>query len=195
MAVLTGVVGIRLCGDVGLGGRLIGITRLRWLRVSVLYPPGLLVGDARLLPGVYRALACARFLLGRAEVGLLARRRDERPARLIGIAGLWRHLLFLLVSEPEVPLTAVRIALAGVERVVVVAVAAPGPAGRGILPLERIVVARRRPVLHHFALPPLSDSPSSRSCRSSTGAGAPVRGSAPDAVFGNAITSRIESAP
>ena len=37
--------------------------------------------------------------------------------------------------------------------------------------------------------------PSSRSCASSTGAGAPVSGSAPEAVFGNAITSRIESAP
>ena len=37
--------------------------------------------------------------------------------------------------------------------------------------------------------------PSSRSCGSSTGAGAPVSGSAPEAVFGKAITSRIESAP
>ena len=37
--------------------------------------------------------------------------------------------------------------------------------------------------------------PSSRSCASSTGAGAPVSGSAPEAVFGKAITSRIESVP
>ncbi len=37
--------------------------------------------------------------------------------------------------------------------------------------------------------------PRSRSCTSSTGAGAPVSGSPPEAVFGNAITSRIESAP
>ena len=37
--------------------------------------------------------------------------------------------------------------------------------------------------------------PTSRSCSSSTGAGAPVSASAPDAVFGKAITSRIESAP
>ena len=35
--------------------------------------------------------------------------------------------------------------------------------------------------------------PSSRSCAGSTGAGAPVSGSAPLAAFGNAITSRIDS--
>ena len=37
--------------------------------------------------------------------------------------------------------------------------------------------------------------PSSASWRASTGAGAPVSGSEPLAVFGNAITSRIESRP
>ena len=40
-----------------------------------------------------------------------------------------------------------------------------------------------------------SRSPSSASCASSTAAGAPVSGSAPLAVFGKAITSRIESSP
>ena len=38
-------------------------------------------------------------------------------------------------------------------------------------------------------------TPSSRNWRSSTGAGAPVSGSPPEAVFGNAITSRIDSVP
>ena len=38
-------------------------------------------------------------------------------------------------------------------------------------------------------------TPSSLSCASSTGAGAPVSGSKPEAVFGKAITSRIVSAP
>ena len=38
-------------------------------------------------------------------------------------------------------------------------------------------------------------SPTSLSWISSTGVGAPVKGSAPEAVFGKAITSRIESKP
>ena len=55
---------------------------------------------------------------------------------------------------------------------------------------------RRRPrrdhgTGHRYA----SRSPSSRSWAGSTGAGAPVRGSAPLAAFGNAITSRIVSRP
>src|SRR5919106_2787098 len=37
--------------------------------------------------------------------------------------------------------------------------------------------------------------PSSRSCPASTGAGAPVSGSAPDCALGNAVTSRIASFP
>ena len=37
--------------------------------------------------------------------------------------------------------------------------------------------------------------PSSLSWRASTGAGAPVSGSAPLAAFGKAITSRIDDAP
>ena len=41
----------------------------------------------------------------------------------------------------------------------------------------------------------MSRSPSSRSCACSTGAGAPVSGSPPLVVFGNAITSRIVLAP
>ncbi len=43
--------------------------------------------------------------------------------------------------------------------------------------------------------PHASRKPSSRSCSGSTGAGAPVSGSAPEADFGNAITSRIDSTP
>src|SRR5918997_1933677 len=42
---------------------------------------------------------------------------------------------------------------------------------------------------------PWTRRPRSRSWISSTGAGAPVSRSEPDAVFGNAITSRIEPAP
>ena len=41
----------------------------------------------------------------------------------------------------------------------------------------------------------VSLTPSSASCAASTAAGAPVSGSDPLAVFGNAITSRIDSRP
>ena len=40
-----------------------------------------------------------------------------------------------------------------------------------------------------------SRTPTSRSCSGATGAGAPVRGSEPVAVFGKAITSRIDGSP
>ena len=42
---------------------------------------------------------------------------------------------------------------------------------------------------------PSNRTPTSASCCESTAAGAPVSGSEPEAVFGNAITSRIESRP
>ena len=134
-------------------------------------------------------------------------RTASAPLELARVAALAQPFRPALANRPERPrLPPDGLALAGADAVTLArtdAVALAGPVlprwARGhVSPLESLVFAGWWTPLHPrqlFPPPPLMEMPSSRSWLSSTRAGAPVSGSLPEAVFGKAITSRIESVP